>query len=336
MDFINNSIGWVGGQKQSNAILYKTNDGGANWESFILTEITNINSIKLVNANKGWIVGDDRVLYTEDGGGNWDIKIFDTVFPYLKKIFMINENEGYIVGHLQLYKTLDGGENWITILNETGELFNTVYFANKDLGWIAGRINFTNIGTIWKTTDGGISWNSYVNGQGDGDFYDIDFVDSLNGWAVAQSGQIMSTTDGGVTWDNYQVPSYVPLREIDMIGLNNGYVFGKGGAILKYGEIPSFREEKSNQLPVEEFLYQNYPNPFNPITKIKYTVALPTYVTIKVFDILGNEIETIVNEEKVPGDYEANFDASGLVSGIYFYRIKAGDFIETKKMILLK
>jgi hypothetical protein len=83
-------------------------------------------------------------------------------------------------------------------------------------------------------------------------------------------------------------------------------------------------------------LYQNYPNPFNPSTKINYSVPQTSNVVIKVFDILGNEIETLVNEEKAIGTYEINWYAENLPSGIYFYRLQAGSFIETKKMILMK
>ena len=93
--------------------------------------------------------------------------------------------------------------------------------------------------------------------------------------------------------------------------------------------------EVSSQ-PEEYSLSQNYPNPFNPSTKIKYSIPHSSNVTIKVFDILGNEIETLIGEEKPAGTYEINFDASNLPSGVYFYRLKAGSFVETKKMVLMK
>ena len=83
-------------------------------------------------------------------------------------------------------------------------------------------------------------------------------------------------------------------------------------------------------------LEQNYPNPFNPSTTIKYQIPELSFVTIKVYDVLGNEITTLVNEEKPAGNFEVEFNASNLTSGIYFYRIQAGDFVETKKMVLMK
>jgi hypothetical protein len=95
-------------------------------------------------------------------------------------------------------------------------------------------------------------------------------------------------------------------------------------------------DEIEGGIPVEFTLLQNYPNPFNPSTKIKYTVPQSSNIVIKVFDILGNEIETLVNEEKPVGTYELTWYAGNLPSGVYFYRIQAGSFNQTKKMILLK
>jgi CubicO group peptidase (beta-lactamase class C family) len=94
-------------------------------------------------------------------------------------------------------------------------------------------------------------------------------------------------------------------------------------------------DEISNQIS-DFYLEQNFPNPFNPSTNIKYSVPQSSHVQIKVYDVLGNEIETLVNEEKPSGTYELTWNAVNLPSGVYFYRLKAGSFVETRKMILLK
>ena len=96
--------------------------------------------------------------------------------------------------------------------------------------------------------------------------------------------------------------------------------------------------------PEEYYLFENYPNPFNPTTTIKYQIPELSFVTLKVYDLLGNEVATLVNEEKHAGEYEVGFSATSshsgsvrnLPSGIYFYQLRAGEFIETKKMVLLK
>jgi hypothetical protein len=89
-------------------------------------------------------------------------------------------------------------------------------------------------------------------------------------------------------------------------------------------------------IPVEYYLTQNYPNPFNPGTSIKYAIGSNQFVFLKVYDVLGNEVVTLVNEDKPAGRYEVDFNATKLASGIYFYQLKAGSFVETKKMIILK
>jgi hypothetical protein len=89
-------------------------------------------------------------------------------------------------------------------------------------------------------------------------------------------------------------------------------------------------------LPDGFALAQNYPNPFNPTTKISWQSPIGSHQTIKVYDALGNEVATLVDEYREAGNYEINFNASGLVSGIYFYRLQAGSFVDTKKMILLR
>ncbi|MCW8824488.1 MAG: T9SS type A sorting domain-containing protein, partial [Ignavibacteriaceae bacterium] len=99
-----------------------------------------------------------------------------------------------------------------------------------------------------------------------------------------------------------------------------------------------------SKLPETYLLSPNYPNPFNPSTKIKYSVPKVSFVTLKVYDVLGKEVATLVNEERQQGTYEIEFNGTGLPSGIYFYQLKGADpesssgqgFVETKKMLLLK
>jgi len=100
--------------------------------------------------------------------------------------------------------------------------------------------------------------------------------------------------------------------------------------------ITGISSKENNKLPSEYSLSQNYPNPFNPTTNIEYTIIKSGLVTIKIYDLLGNEIATLVNQEKSPGKYQAKFDGAKLSSGVYFYRIETGNFSATKKLVLLK
>ena len=107
-------------------------------------------------------------------------------------------------------------------------------------------------------------------------------------------------------------------------------------AWINAGSPVSVDDENTLQSPITFNLYQNYPNPFNPTTKIIWQSTVSSWQSLKVYDVLGNEVAILVNEEKPAGSYEVNFDAEGLSSGIYFYKLQAGSFVETKKMILLR
>jgi hypothetical protein len=112
----------------------------------------------------------------------------------------------------------------------------------------------------------------------------------------------------------------------------NGIFTGNG----TFCTAPVAVEVDTSLVPNKFELSQNYPNPFNPSTRIKYQVAINSQVSLKVFDVLGNEVATLVNEEKPAGNYEVEFNASQLSSGVYFYKLQAAPFLETRKMILIR
>jgi hypothetical protein len=105
---------------------------------------------------------------------------------------------------------------------------------------------------------------------------------------------------------------------------------------LSKGEIPTAIEFVNPAFPNSFQLYQNYPNPFNPATIISYSIPINGNVSLKIYDILGREVAILLDENKMRGAYTLEFKPSGFVSGVYFYRIKAGSFIDTKKMMLIE
>lgn len=127
--------------------------------------------------------------------------------------------------------------------------------------------------------------------------------------------------------------SAVEIVASDTLAPNSGIIQTEGAT---WGLSGTVGVENEDQIPTQYSLSQNYPNPFNPSTTIYFSVPSSEYVTLKVFDVLGNEVATLINEEKPAGSYQVDFKASQLSSGIYFYTINAGSFVETKKMILMK
>jgi hypothetical protein len=134
-------------------------------------------------------------------------------------------------------------------------------------------------------------------------------------------------------------------RKILSLAISSDYIFAGTNQSSMWrrplSEIVTGVDEQDDRLPNNFHLEQNYPNPFNPSTTIKYSIPTSEFVTLKVFDVLGNEVATLVNEEKPAGSYEVEFNShSGsvrnLTSGVYFYILQAGSFTQTKKLILMK
>lgn len=142
--------------------------------------------------------------------------------------------------------------------------------------------------------------------------------------------------------DNWIVQDIIPGQYVDISILPVDPFSIIGLETKLTDEVVSVENE---ELVLQSFILdQNYPNPFNPSTTIRFTIPFviasetkqSQFVTLKVYDVLGNEVATLSNEEKPAGRYEVNFDASGLSSGIYFYKLQAGNFVETKKLVLMK
>ena len=149
------------------------------------------------------------------------------------------------------------------------------------------------------------------------------------------------TRQSGATWELRGQQEYIlHHNRLFFTDTSKGWLVGDGGIILHTtnGGVSFVEEEQIDKIPNSVLLSQNYPNPYNPSTKIQYSVPQSSQVVIKVFDVLGNEIETLVNEEKPVGTYELNWNAAsaagGLPSGVYFYHFRQETSV--KKMLLLK
>ncbi len=149
---------------------------------------------------------------------------------------------------------------------------------------------------------------------------------------------IYKSSDDGITWEKingglegFFINDFTIAGDYIFAGVNNGAVWKR-----PLSEITSVSEMNRKELSNAFALSQNYPNPFNPITNITYSLPKSSNVILKVYDVLGREVTTLVNEEKHAGAYKVIFNGSNLPSGVYFYRIQAGGFVSTKKFILMK
>lgn len=111
---------------------------------------------------------------------------------------------------------------------------------------------------------------------------------------------------------------------------------GRGDASVSYINVHILIYDITTEIPSKYDLAQNYPNPFNPVTNLEFGISNLRFVTLKVYDMLGKEVSTLVNEKLNPGTYKVEFDGSSLPGGVYFYRLTSGDFTDTRRMMLIK
>ena len=374
MCWINNlqgwKINWIGTSLNDarGAVIHHTDDGGVTWTKKVLsTEAGDAGlQIQFVDANYGWAMiynfsnGNAKFFKTSDGGNNWNAFNGKGIF------YFADQNNGWaiypagnnIIPPVKIYHTANGGADWIEQYSDnTAGGFNAIQFTDNNNGWVVG-----DNGKILKTTNGGTTWVPITNTGIDPASQSkcVFFIDANTGWIGTNDGVlnlnpariVLYTGDGGATWTKQAPPANNAVFSIFFLDKNTGWLTADNcvqncdgadslkiwqGAICNTITGGLTGTNKGNgQAPVDYILSQNYPNPFNPATTIKYSISKPAFVNLTVYDLLGRVINTLVNENKSIGTYEIVFDGNKLASGTYFYRIQAGGFSQTKKLILLK
>jgi photosystem II stability/assembly factor-like uncharacterized protein len=289
--FVNDTLAFVVGFDSSGGAVFKSTDGGENWNKvpFFSGEYY-IHEIK-ISHNRIWLSCSDKMITSSDLGSTWSVISDPSYYPP----FSVYKNILWKLSGNKILKTSNFGQSWLTNL---------------------------------------FSPNSSIRGM------HSSFVDSLNGFIQCYDGELFKTTDGGLSWAQHPKNFYQYLSSIEFESSTHGWGVGSNGIIVRYNNnILSALDFKEISNTTSNFeLYQNYPNPFNPSTVIKFKVESVKFITIKVYDVLGRELATLVNEVKQPGMHEVEFskDKNFLSSGIYFYQLKSGNKQETRKMILLK
>jgi len=283
--------------------IFRSFDFGKNWTKMTSGLPSNLNNplVKIHTSNNGYIIGDAFVYFSSDFGETWSGKY---AIPAGVKITSVATNN-----YAPLYFGADDGnvyKGWNDILPVELSTFAATY-SNKA------------VELKWSTA-------TELNNNG----FEIERSFDKTNWATIGFVKGKGTTSEPQNYsysDNLSEISltklYYRLKQIDF---NGSYEYSE---VVEVEVMPSVFS-----------LSQNYPNPFNPSTKISWQSPVGSWQTLKVYDILGNEVATLVNEYRNPGNYEVDFQSSvgsrRLANGVYFYRLQVGDFIETKKMILLK
>ena len=347
--FINNNTGWAlawvlnpHSSEYPGTMILRTSDGGNSWNNYMFSDTnTYLNVVYFLNLQNGFLGGNQNfILYTLNGGSTW-LPASDSLnligFPVLE-ISFLNSTTGYACGGFRdlagiVWKTTDTGLNWRpSILGP--DALNDMYIPSEDTVFaVSGDFKFG--ASYYETINNGHSWTNYNLGYV-GSITSIAFRTKKEGWmTIGYQQKLFLSTDFGNEWTIMDPPDNSQLFDIEFADSLNGWTVGEHGVIYKYNSLVNI--EPPGYAVVNDFaLYQNFPNPFNPKTIINYQCSISNYVTLKVFDALGNTIATLVNEKQKPGSYSVEFDANDLSSGIYYYTLSSGNYSVTKKMAVIK
>jgi len=363
MSFTNINTGFAAYRNK----LCKTVNAGLSWDTLyrftpsqpgLFNKITEVN---FTNENFGYIVAMDHAAssftnnyykLTTNGGNTWSNvaqanssgQSSGWHTSSVGNFKMFTSGTGYYINcdasgsynnsteSFHLYKTLNYGSSWTDILVNTP--YTKIYslsFINENTGIALVESNI-----VVKTTDGGNNWTVLNNAPASVD--KLYMIDAMNAYAIDLI-DFYRTTDGGNTW-RVQHPDLNITTGFNKISFLNpiiGLIIGRDGIILKTSNGGNVSIGNLNSELADKYsLSQNYPNPFNPETKIQFSIPKNGLVKIVVYDMLGREVKELVNEFKQQGSYNVSFNGANISSGIYFYKLITDDFVETKKMILVK
>jgi len=331
--FLNDLTGYVIGTGGSYLYpyghIFKTTDGGSVW--VIKDSIQNAKFFKVWfnDQNHGLITGKyGGAYFTTDGGYNWINRSPWNLWSEPQSIASVSNDVWFVSDNQTLVKTTNSGINWLAIDSVVG---TSLYFFNQNTG-IAYNYYF------YKTTNSGNNW-SKISTAGDGWGTSMDFVDDNTGFlCIFSTGRILKTTNGGYNWVPQIIPTSCYPYSISFVNSQTGFVSGYNGLIYKTTNGGSvFVANISSEVPDKFELGQNYPNPFNQFSILNFKCKIKSIVSLKVFDITGREVQTLVNETLAPGTYQVRFDGSGLASGLYYYSMSIdGKQTAVKKMVMVK
>ena len=357
-------------------IVITTNSGYSWDSQIIDPEAENLNDICITSSNSAIIVGENgTLLKTNDRGALWDAinslsgNLTNVEFFNENEGIVISSQswEG-----TALYKTIDGGDSWSIIAIHPDYIINGAAKANDSTIYFAGQK--LNVGTLHEAAifrlginDGELSIVATPT-QSAG-FFDIDFNDQGTGYAVG-AGHSSISKDGGLTWNNSnswsrKIELYSDfglaasdnliwkttnagetwsvefnnqqnfIKDIIILNENRAFAVGLNGTILTNNPVVT-NITPVNSNPDGFSLEQNYPNPFNPSTTISFTLLSHGYASLKVYDLNGKLVKTLVDGVLTKGNHIYSFEGIGLSSGIYLYTLETKDFVSTKRMTLIK
>ncbi len=356
------------GSAEYNGLFLKTTDDGRTWFTWhALPESTYyLHAISFLDTDTGVVtssrtesVGRAGILRTTDGGVTWrTIPISDSIVS-LPAIQFCSRDTALAAGYRSADSTIEGvilrstngGLSWEESDFPAVDNFTGLAVTGRTTAYVSG-VTTPGKGVVYKTTDAGVSWSlTPFGGEGtllDGIVFAKDTPAGIvYGWAMMPVPGVFvaRTTDGGTTWRVTPIPE-TPTGTLLTGGLlidgDNGYLSGGnpfGNPLILHttnGGVTFAGNDPGPGVPDTPRLWQNYPNPFNLTTVITFRIQNSEPTILTVFDLLGRDIATLVDDVKEPGTYLVRFDATGLATGVYHCRLKTGNTVLTRPMVLLK
>jgi len=247
----------------------------------------------------------------------------------------------YATSSSLIFKSTNGGVNYTSVtIGLPGRTITSVNIHPDSSQVAVVTYSGFGAGKVYKTTNGGTTWNNISGNLPDSPVNDALIYypgTSTSILYAAMDVGVFFSSDYGTTWVELAdgLPNTVAMH-LDYHQTTNTLRIGTHGRGVWETPNPVGLINYSNQVPSGFSLQQNYPNPFNPVTTIKYDILTEGFVKLAVYDILGRELKSIISQNQRPGTYTAQFDGSQLASGVYFYKLQANGFTETKKMMITK
>lgn len=356
MQFINKRLGWAIATTLTpefwGTIILKTTNGGQNWDSSrYYEENVFINSIYFLDSATGYMGnGNPGGIYkTTNAGLNWFTCFIDTSNVYGKfsiyKFRFLNYNFGFACGGKYdiagvIWKTTNGGNYWTADAISYEPNFDLKIFDYSHIITVGGDYEYG--ASLTTTINGGANW-IWQSLEIMGIPRDLEFRTESEGWMpLGYTPAFLKTNDKGSKWLLINTPDSSQMFDISFVNSNFGICVGANGTVLKFNPSAIGIGINDKTSPESVTLFQNYPNPFNPQTKISYEIIDKSLVDLKVYNLIGQQVELLHYGIKSPGIYTTNFSGENLPSGIYFYRLcvvslESGlEKYITKKMVLLK
>lgn len=349
---------WVGAGDGS---LYHTTNGGTNWTFVSLPAPATafVDVVHFFNQQIGFVLGDPVggvwcYYWTTNAGANWTFgpapAATGTEAGWNNSYCAIDTAHIWFgTNNSKIYKgSLRGGFTAGT--TAALDSYGVAFFDNNNGTAImytgsaaAANTNSTNGGTAWTTSTFTPAQVGYGIKALANNYYGYGWM--CVGGTSTTAGKIYRTTNKGTSWTEQTtaLATGKSFYAISMFNVNCGWAVtgtavsgGTNDGVWKYNDVLNEVNPINTTTPSNFVLEQNYPNPFNPSTTINYSIPKSSFVTLKVYDILGNEVKTLVNEQQSVNNYSITADFSNLTTGVYYYTLKAGDFTSTKKLMLIK